>query len=68
MIPSSVEVFKEPNLDFEISFDRYFQMDVSYLGFILLVKFRLLEFNCLIHTEVWEHISFIKGRWAFRIH
>lgn len=31
-------------------FDRYFQMEVSYSGYILLVKFRLLEFNWLIHT------------------
>jgi len=44
-MPSSPEVFIEPNLDFEISFDRYFQMEVSYSGFILSVKFRLLEFN-----------------------
>jgi len=52
MIPSSAEVFKEPNLDFEIFFDRYFQMEVCYSGFVSLVKFRLLEFNCLIHIEV----------------
>jgi hypothetical protein len=49
---SSAEVFIDPMLDFEVSFDWYVLMEVSYLGFIVLTKFRSLELILLTQTEV----------------